>query len=215
METGIYQVTNIAEPNKIYVGRCQSTFKHRWDEHIRALDKGKHTNLLLQADWTKYGSEGFTFKVLSACDVITAKYRELDIVDAMRKQGFEMYNVYSMRDDIILELSKYTHNLSDFESEIDLVDVRCKGKKLPLHWQLYVKIGHAEIYIHLYDRSKYVDSGKLDSLETNLITRTKFCSDNGYFEILEDVTDVYQTGELDVFIKTLITQIDFIASIFG
>jgi hypothetical protein len=137
----------------------------------------------------------------------------LETIDAYRKLGFELYNVYSMRDDIILELNKYTNEHPTFESEIDLVDARCRGKKNPLHWQFYIKCGHAEIYLYLYEKNKYVD--KMEELKTSLVTRRKFVNDNDYFEISRDVSDVYLTGELKIFIDTLINEIDFTTNIFS
>jgi len=213
LQTGIYELYNDVT-NRTYIGRCQSTFANRWSEHTNQLNKGKHINTQLQADWTKYGSKAFTFRVVERCDVITAKYRELEIIDNYRKLQIEVYNVYSMRDDIILELNEYTHTTPlNFESEIDLVDARCRGKKLPLHWQFYVKSGQVEIYIHLYDSSKYVD--KMQSLELSLTNRAKFIQDNNYFEISKDVSEIYLTGEWKTFSESLINEIDFIVSIFG
>lgn len=211
METGIYQITNKII-GKIYIGRCQNTFEKRWNEHRGQLNRNKHNNVQLQEDWIKFGAENFTFEILERCDVITLKYRELEIIAHYRSFGLELYNVYSMRDDIILGLSKYAHTQPYFESEIDLVDARCKSKS-PLHWQFYVKSGQAEIYIHLYDESKHVN--KMDSLKTLLTTRQNFIKDNDYFEITKNVSDVYLSGKWKEFTETLINEIDFIVSIFG
>lgn len=64
--TGIYIIKNIIN-NKVYIG--QSTdMKDRLCHHKSHLKYGRHSNILLQEDWDKYGSNSFVFSVLCECD---------------------------------------------------------------------------------------------------------------------------------------------------
>ena len=86
METGIYKITNLLDKNKIYIGRSQINFEKRWGGHIRELNKGTHSNKQLNADWIKNGAVNFKFEVMHECNPITAKFKELVVVDSLKKQ---------------------------------------------------------------------------------------------------------------------------------
>lgn len=60
---GIYCIRNIRN-GKTYVGSTTTTFRKRWDAHIKDLNAGKHCNYRLQADWKMYGEQCFVFEVL-------------------------------------------------------------------------------------------------------------------------------------------------------
>lgn len=63
---GIYCIRNL-ENEKCYVGQSVDIYK-RWSQHRLELNKHKHYNVALQADWDKYGSEAFDFKIVEACN---------------------------------------------------------------------------------------------------------------------------------------------------
>ncbi len=75
-KTGIYKITCI--PNsKIYVGSAFSIkapsitkkgFYGRWRSHIRRLKLNKHSNIILQNSWNKYGENAFEFEILEICE---------------------------------------------------------------------------------------------------------------------------------------------------
>lgn len=61
---GIYQIRNV-ENNWRYIGQSIDILS-RWKNHRSALLNNKHSNLLLQYDWNKYGEEVFIFEILEA-----------------------------------------------------------------------------------------------------------------------------------------------------
>jgi group I intron endonuclease len=62
---GIYIIENNFN-GMVYVGRSEIP-EARFKQHKNALMKGKHTNHLLQADYSKYGDEAFSFMVIERC----------------------------------------------------------------------------------------------------------------------------------------------------
>lgn len=60
---GIYAIVN-TETGRAYVGSSTS-MRRRWYIHRRSLNKGNHHCRWLQRSWNKYGSESFTFMVIS------------------------------------------------------------------------------------------------------------------------------------------------------
>lgn len=63
--TGIYCIENI-ETKKKYIGQSVD-IKHRWRQHINALNTNSHENDYLQKAWNKYGRDGFQFYILEEC----------------------------------------------------------------------------------------------------------------------------------------------------
>lgn len=61
-EAGIYAITNMAN-GKQYIGSAVD-IRRRWRGHLCKLRKGLHHSQHLQAAWTKYGEEAFTFSIL-------------------------------------------------------------------------------------------------------------------------------------------------------
>lgn len=61
-ESGVYQI-KCRVNGKIYVGSSVN-MRHRWSQHRRHLNEGRHRNAHLQAAWTKYGESTFHFSVL-------------------------------------------------------------------------------------------------------------------------------------------------------
>ena len=58
----VYKILNIIN-NKFYIGSTIH-FNTRKREHIYALNKKIHRNVLLQRAWNKYGQENFKFQIL-------------------------------------------------------------------------------------------------------------------------------------------------------
>ena len=59
---GIYMIKCIAN-DKTYIGSSSDVMR-RIKTHKRELENGRHNNLLLQHEYTKYGADKFVFKVL-------------------------------------------------------------------------------------------------------------------------------------------------------
>jgi group I intron endonuclease len=64
---GVYKITNTAN-GKVYIGKTYSNIDRRWKEHVFLLNKGKHTNYLLQKDWDALGKDVFVFDVLETIE---------------------------------------------------------------------------------------------------------------------------------------------------
>lgn len=64
---GVYKITNTIN-NKVYIGQSVE-IETRWKAHIRALNRGDHTNEHLQAAWNKYTAACFNFEILCECDI--------------------------------------------------------------------------------------------------------------------------------------------------
>ena len=59
---GIYMIKCIAN-DKTYIGSSNDVMR-RLKTHKRELKNGSHNNLLLQHEYTKYGADKFTFKII-------------------------------------------------------------------------------------------------------------------------------------------------------
>lgn len=59
---GIYKITN-AVNGKVYIGKSEN-IHHRWKQHIRELNKNKHSNAYLQNAWNKYSQANFEFSIV-------------------------------------------------------------------------------------------------------------------------------------------------------
>lgn len=58
---GIYKITG---PNvRVYVGQTKDLWT-RWNDHVKALHAGEHTNRHLQSAWNTYGPESFSFELI-------------------------------------------------------------------------------------------------------------------------------------------------------
>lgn len=59
---GIYRIRCLGN-GKVYIGQALD-IRHRWTEHRRLLERGKHHSFHLQRAWDKYGADAFVFEVL-------------------------------------------------------------------------------------------------------------------------------------------------------
>ena len=67
-KSGIYQIVNLLEPEKFYIGSAQKFGKRR-NQHWSRLQLNKHENEHLQRAWSKYGEENFEFIPLLICSI--------------------------------------------------------------------------------------------------------------------------------------------------
>lgn len=83
-ETGIYVIINRVN-GKIYVGSAVS-FRRRWKQHRRQLDRGTHHSAKLQNAWNKHGGDAFSFTVERWCDKHELLRFEQDVIDLLKPE---------------------------------------------------------------------------------------------------------------------------------
>jgi group I intron endonuclease len=64
--SGIYKITSIIKPKKIYIGSAVNLHR-RWQEHMLKLKKKLHHNPKLQAHFNKYGDSDLLYSVIIFC----------------------------------------------------------------------------------------------------------------------------------------------------
>lgn len=64
--SGVYHISNKIN-RRIYIGSAKS-FKVRYQQHIKSLEKGTHHNKFLQHDFNKCGTDAFVFEVLEVVE---------------------------------------------------------------------------------------------------------------------------------------------------
>jgi group I intron endonuclease len=93
--SGVYRIICVPT-GKFYIGSAVDLAK-RWDQHRRALRRGKHANRYLQKDWIRYGEGSFEFSVLeyvSPADLLRAEQAWMDRTGcADRPTGFNISHV--------------------------------------------------------------------------------------------------------------------------
>jgi hypothetical protein len=60
---GVYRIRNTVNGME-YIGSTTRTFTERWKIHRGKLNKNRHDNSRLQADWNHYGPDAFVFEVI-------------------------------------------------------------------------------------------------------------------------------------------------------
>ena len=63
MQSVIYKIKSIIQPDRIYIGSAVNYDKRRW-EHIRELKRNRHHSVLLQRHFNKYGASDLKFEIL-------------------------------------------------------------------------------------------------------------------------------------------------------
>ncbi len=81
-ETGVYIIRCLLT-QKVYIGSAAYSFANRWSGHQSALRKNKHANPHLQAAWSKYGEEAFTFSIIERCKPVRCIEREQYWIDTL------------------------------------------------------------------------------------------------------------------------------------
>lgn len=82
---GIYKITN-TQNGRVYIGSAKC-FQVRWTQHKYSLEKRKHSNKFLQADYLKCGTEAFVFEVLEVVE--GAREERLEREEAFLKERFD------------------------------------------------------------------------------------------------------------------------------
>jgi group I intron endonuclease len=80
---GIYKITSITHPNKIYIG-SSSNFEKRQQDHLRFLRNKKHFNRKIQNHVNKYGIEDLIFSVIENCEENILFEREQYYIDTLK-----------------------------------------------------------------------------------------------------------------------------------
>lgn len=73
--SGIYAITNTIN-SKIYIGESLDV-KKRLQKHFNDLKNNKHSNVLLQLDYNKYGEETFKYSLITETEPILLRKAEM------------------------------------------------------------------------------------------------------------------------------------------
>jgi len=88
---GVYKIINMIN-GKTYIGSTSISFNKRWSSHKCLLNKNKHTNVLLQKAWNKYGGKSFIFEIVEIVDdKINVLNREQHYIDEINIENKENY----------------------------------------------------------------------------------------------------------------------------
>lgn len=93
-KAGVYRIKNDAT-GKVYIGRALNIAK-RWTSHRWHLDRGKHRNGPLQADWQAHGSSNFTFEVLQKIEGLEGDELNLALAEAEVDHVLKYTDVYNL-----------------------------------------------------------------------------------------------------------------------
>lgn len=79
-QTGVYVIRNTVT-GKRYVGSASKSFKQRWSNHYRTLNRGKHHSNHLQRSWNTYGPLYFVFEIVERTATEHAVAQEQVFID--------------------------------------------------------------------------------------------------------------------------------------
>jgi group I intron endonuclease len=80
---GIYQISSINKPDRIYIGHSVNIGK-RWRDHIRDLFLNKHGCHKLQNHYNKYGLNDLVFSLILLCDDVDLVTDEQYFIDTLK-----------------------------------------------------------------------------------------------------------------------------------
>lgn len=90
---GVYKIVNTIN-GRFYIGSTTRNFEARWSLHKSNLNKGKHSNSLLQGEWFAFGEKAFVFKPLSSLsDADEILKEEQRLLQLYFDQGDRCYNL--------------------------------------------------------------------------------------------------------------------------
>lgn len=94
LKGGVYKITNKLN-GRVYIGSAKE-FKERSKQHAKSLEKGKHHNRFLQADYNKCGPEVFCFSILEIVegDKLARTTAEQKYVNETYDHGDQCYNLH-------------------------------------------------------------------------------------------------------------------------
>lgn len=81
-KSGIYKISSILKPKKIYIGSSVNIEK-RIKTHIRLLKNLSHPNVILQNHVGKYGIEDLHFETIFECDPLSLIKKEQNYIDEL------------------------------------------------------------------------------------------------------------------------------------
>jgi group I intron endonuclease len=68
MKSGIYCISSLRCPNRLYIGSTVDIDK-RWSQHKWMLDNNKHHSVKLQNHYNKYGKDDLVFSIMFECPI--------------------------------------------------------------------------------------------------------------------------------------------------
>ena len=89
-ESGIYRIKNKVN-GAVYIGQAIN-IRLRVTHHRSLLNKGKHTNKLLQEDWNLFGESSFTVKTIKKVSKKNLTYHERNVIQQHVEDGYYVYN---------------------------------------------------------------------------------------------------------------------------
>lgn len=79
--SGVYKISSISNPNRIYIG-SSIDIKKRFGTHKCDLKRNKHHSTTLQRHYDKYSLDDLLFEIIEICDdIIEREQYHLDIND--------------------------------------------------------------------------------------------------------------------------------------
>ncbi len=91
---GIYQIRNLIN-GKIFIGKSKD-LNGKFNSYKFQLKNGSHMNSELQADYNKYGDEGFVFEIIDRLEPkedLSYDYTEdLEVLEEMWLEKLKPYN---------------------------------------------------------------------------------------------------------------------------
>lgn len=109
MNSGIYSITNTVT-GECYVGGS-THLPSRESSHFSTLANGSHPNERLQAAFSKYGSDAFTFKVLEFCNTDRLGKKEIEWTERLKPE-YNLGKVGSNFPTVVLS-GRYVLNLTE------------------------------------------------------------------------------------------------------
>lgn len=99
-KSGVYKIVN-TQNNRVYYGSA-AKLHHRFSQHRKDLEKGKHGNSFLQADFNKCGTDVFEFHVLQSFEDSKDKKSRLDAEQVFLNQFYDDgVNCYNLRKEAV------------------------------------------------------------------------------------------------------------------
>jgi len=83
MKSGIYKITSLSHPDRIYVGSAVDLRK-RQQQHWNQFRRGKHINYLLLGHIKKYSISDLKFEIIERCPVESLLMREQFFIDSLQ-----------------------------------------------------------------------------------------------------------------------------------
>lgn len=119
-QSGIYSIVNLVN-DRTYIGKTYVSFRRRWGFHRRSLERQKHENAELQADWLRHGSGAFDFRIL---ETISVDRRGL----MLHREWYHLRQIEKPYNAVIPSLS--VRNGSNATEDNETMNIQCRLKTL-------------------------------------------------------------------------------------